>query len=466
MFGDLHMSHDESVERSRQLSKAEMEDPIYDAIIVGCGFAGAIAARELRREGRDVLVLEARDRVGGRAWFKPNAIGDVPLEMGGKWFYPTERFIWAEAERYGHSLVEPIVVDWPSIWLTSDGLVQRSLPIPLPELPDIERLIVAINQAARRIDVDRPLSEQDLADLDISLTDFLEKAGLTAATRSIAEAYLQAYASAPAADVSALHVIRRVAAAGSVSEFVMSSAGYRLSSGTAPLVEAILSDAKAEMRLSHRVRAIRQDKNGVTVECEADQFRGRTAVIAVPLNVLKNIEFEPPLSEGKQRLSAEELACIGTKVWATVRGAPTDFFACGKGAGLDWLSSEDIIIDGGVLMAGYGSDADALDVTSHEAVQRAIRSFLPNAEVLAICGHDWRHDPFSLETWAVFRPGQITRYDQHLRTVEGLLSFAGAHTALHWPGFIDGAIESGFRSARETSALLHQQSPLVVGSAK
>src|SRR5579863_5601406 len=68
---------------------------------------------------------------------------------------------------------------------------------------------------------------------------------------------------------------------------------------------------------------------------------------------------------------------------------------------------------------------------------------LPDAEVLAICGHDWRRDPYSLETWAVFRPGQISRDEQHLRASEGRIFFAGAHTALRWTGFIDGAIESG-----------------------
>jgi monoamine oxidase len=105
-------------------------------------------------------------------------------------------------------------------------------------------------------------------------------------------------------------------------------------------------------------------------------------------------------------------------------------------------------------MAGYGSDATALDIGDRGAVQRAVRSFLPDAEVLAICGHDWRRDPYSLETWAVFRPGQITRDEQHLRASEGRIFFAGAHTALRWTGFIDGAIESGIRAAQETLALL------------
>ena len=234
----------------------------------------------------------------------------------------------------------------------------------------------------------------------------------------------------------------------------MSSSGYRLIAGTTALVTAIVDEAKANVRLSTPVRAVRQDAQGVTAETNAGLFRGRTAVIAVPLNVLKHIEFQPALSRGKHLLSTEELACTGTKVWATVKGAPKNFFAIGAGAGLDWLSSEDTVIGDGVLMVGYGPDADALDVTSCAAVERAVRSFLPDAEVLAISGHDWRRDPYSLETWAVFRPGQISRGDAHLRTPEGRLSFAGAHTALRWTGFIDGAIESGLRAARETSALL------------
>jgi monoamine oxidase len=86
-----------------------------------------------------------------------------------------------------------------------------------------------------------------------------------------------------------------------------------------------------------------------------------------------------------------------------------------------------------------------------------VRSFIPGAKVLAICGHDWRHDPYSLETWAVFRPGQISRDERQLRTAEGRLVFAGAHTALRWTGFIDGAIESGIRAADEASAFLQKE---------
>jgi monoamine oxidase len=108
-------------------------------------------------------------------------------------------------------------------------------------------------------------------------------------------------------------------------------------------------------------------------------------------------------------------------------------------------------------MAAYGCDAKALDITDRAAVQRAVRSFIPDAKVLAICGHDWRHDRYSLETWAVFRPGQISRDERYLQMAEGRLVFAGAHTALRWTGFIDGAIESGIRAAHEAGAFLQRE---------
>ena len=433
---------------------------IYDVLIVGGGFAGVTAARELRRQGRSALLLEARDRLGGRTWFKPNGFDDVALEMGGTWIDPRERYAWAEAHRYGLELDKPVAGSWPSTWLVQGQLRRGVLPVPVDELRDLERLIVALNQAASRVTLDQPLANQGLDDLDVSLSDFLDKLHLPPATRDIAELKLRTYGSASEHDISALHLMRRVAAAGSVSEFIMSASGYRLKKGTAALINAIAEDAHVDSRLSAPVRKIMQNAHGVTVETAVGVFEGRAAIVTVPASVLKHIEFQPDLSAGKKRISEQELACGGVKVWAIVRGAPRDFFAVGRGAGLDWLESEGTVIGDGVLIGGYGSDANALDIGDRAAVQTAIRSFVPAAEVLAICGHDWRHDPYSLETWAVFRPGQIIRDEGSIRAAEGRVIFAGAHTALRWTGFIDGAIESGMRAAQESSALLRGEEPM------
>jgi monoamine oxidase len=192
----------------------------------------------------------------------------------------------------------------------------------------------------------------------------------------------------------------------------------------------------------------------VTAWSYGQQVRGRVAIVCVPLNVLKDIDFDPALSLEKLNVSKEGLACTGIKVWVLARGVASGFSACGKGAGLDMLWSERSL-DGDVsLLVGYGPDAELLDISDRTAVQAAVSAFLPDAEVLACAGHDWRHDRYAQETWAVFRPGQITRYEPHLRLPESRLLFGGSHTAFRWPGFIDGAIESGFRTASEANALL------------
>ena len=78
----------------------------------------------------------------------------------------------------------------------------------------------------------------------------------------------------------------------------------------------------------------------------------------------------------------------------------------------------------------------------------------PEAEVLAVHAHDWVADPFSRGTWAVLRPGQVHAAWSALRAPEGAVHFAGAHTALRWPSFMDGAVESGRRVAVEAGAAL------------
>jgi monoamine oxidase len=428
-----------------------------DVIVVGGGLAGLTAARELGRTGHRALILEARDRVGGRAWLKRDALNGYALEMGGAWFDPNETFAWAEIQRYALPVSRGVVADWPNAWLKNGTLHRSALPVDWRELASLERLVFEMNLAARRIDLARPLAEQNLGDLDIPLDAFLARQPMQPDTRAIAEIFLRAYGSGPAPLISTLHLLRRAAAAGGMVGFVTSGSGYRLQGGTGALVDALAGDTGAALQLSTPVRSIRQDASGVAVTTADRTLRARAAVIAVPLNALKRIAFEPALGREKMRLSTEELACIGLKVWVLARNAPGDLFACGSGAGIDWLSSEGGNTKDGVLMVGYGCDAEALDVTDRAAVERAVRSFLPDAEVVDHCAHDWRHDPYAGETWAVFRPGQAIPAESALRQSEGRLHFAGSHSGTRWVGFMDGAIESGFRAAADASRALQSQ---------
>ena len=116
------------------------EPAVQDAIVVGGGLAGLRAARDLIADGRAVTLLEARDRVGGRALTA--RLGDRTVELGGSWFTPEHHEVIAELERYGLA-----VRDFPlprhARWRTDDVL-RHGLPVPWPDLHVLERALARI----------------------------------------------------------------------------------------------------------------------------------------------------------------------------------------------------------------------------------------------------------------------------------------------------------------------------------
>jgi monoamine oxidase len=424
----------------------------HDVVVVGAGFAGVTAARELATGERSVLIVEARDRIGGRTWYKRSALGSWDLEMGGNFIDPSQQLVCREVSRYGIEVTRPEPPSLPTAWLVGGRLVEGGSPISIEELSDFERLLQTLISAARRIDPDRYLTEQDLGELDIGFDRFLDRLRLGPGVRELASVLLSSEAGMDAADSSTLHWLRLSAAAGGIFRLLgVDNQSFR--EGSVSLLEAMLAEANVELRLSCPVRRIEQTAGRVEVVTDAERLEARAVVVTIPSGVLGQVDFEPALSDAKLRAVRESHAGTGVKVWATVQGAPAGWSALGRGPGLDiaWTFGAE---EAGSLVVGFGPDARALDPNDRAAVQRAIRAYLPNAKVSACTGHDWTTDRYALGTWPSFRPGQITRDERALSASQGRIVFAGSETARRWPTYIEGAIESGFRAARETTSLL------------
>jgi monoamine oxidase len=422
-------------------------------IVIGGGFAGVTAARESALRGRSVLLLEARDRLGGRTWSAP--WDGSQIEYGGAWVHwhqphtfseltraglavalgdDTQRAGWyVDGQRRTATIEERDAIaqrGWDSF---VDG-VQEALPLPHDPLYAIDKL--------RRFD--RLTIEQRLDQLD-----------LDAEERAVLIAELESLANAPLDDAGAVSVLRWHALSGYSLALTQFTGGRVLiAEGTGALLSAIASAAPFERRLCTRVAAVTHHGGGVEVQTsEGDGFRGRVAVVAVPVNALQAITFSPELSEDKLAGIALGQASRGIKLFVRARGEPVLNNSIRPGHPFGYLASEELFEDGTQLLIGFGKDASVCEANNLAWVQRSLDELLPGYEVVQATAHDWLADEFSRGTWAIHRPGWYEHHHAAMQAPEGLVLFAGSDIANGWAGFIDGAIESGLRAGAHAAGV-------------
>ena len=425
----------------------------HDVIVVGGGFAGVTAARECALRGRSVLLLEARDRLGGRTW---SAEWDgIPIEYGGAWVHWHQPHTWSEITRAGLSAELSEDAERAHWWVGGerregtiaerDAIAERGW----------NRFVEGVREALPNPH-DPLLALDELARFDrLSIAERIEELGLDEEERSVLVAELESLASGPLEEVGAVSVLRTHALSGYSLALAQFTGGrVTLADGTGTLLGAIASAAPFETRLETPVAAVRARDAQVEVETRAGAVHeASVAVVAVPLNVLGTIEFEPALSEGKQAAIAHGQGSRGVKIFLRARGASVRENAIRPGHPFGYLDTEVLFDDGTQLQIGFGPDAELCDAADAAGVQRALDEILPGYELVAATAHDWLADEYARGTWATHRPGWFTHHHAEMRRPEGLVLLAGSDLANGWSGFIDGAIESGLETGARAAAL-------------
>lgn len=428
-----------------------------DAIVVGGGLAGVTAARDLAHSGARTILVEARDRLGGRTCTQ--RIAGIDADAGGTYFHWMQAAIWREVMRYELPVLDSSLA-LAGEYLIGDG--QELTPMPILELDERLRrastafwadpeFALAIPRPSelgadpRAAELDARTVEDRMRELDLDPRDELALRALLADMGD-------------AEKVSLAWVLQRMASAAWSHEVFSTLFGsYRLGCRMSGLIDAMVRDGGFEVRLSSPATTVEHDDVGVTVVlADGSQLSARTAVVATPVDVWKTISFAPSLGEAHAAATREGVANSVSNVMMHVRGVDetmvmiTPFGA--EPSGFEILATYRHL-DDGQLLAGYSPTGGVSVGRGREGIEAALHRVLPEAELVDFVGHDWASEPYSLGGYGTLSAGQPSRFTDVLDRPVGSLFFANAEIAPQFSGLLSGAIESGARAAYRASRL-------------
>ncbi|MET9774607.1 NAD(P)/FAD-dependent oxidoreductase [Streptomyces sp. NPDC006367] len=414
----------------------------YDTIVVGAGLAGLTAARESRKKGCKVLVLEARGRIGGRTW--TDTFNGWEIERGGAWVDPLQPHVWQEISRYNLTIVadqgpERVLMPTPGGFLETDPVTAytRQGELFAPFFDGSAEYFPKPYAPFTREDLITPLDRFSLRDrlnqLAYSPEDEMRMTGTTGLYGS------------PTSRGSMLQLAQWWALAGWNYTGFSGVNTYRLAQGTIALASAILADGRPDLKLNSPVASVTQQSGGVKVVTRAGAaYTAAEVIMAVPVNVWKDIAFSPALPQAHQDATAQGYGVPRQRKLFLDLTTPTDRFIAEAPETAPFVIIGRLNDDAPVV--AFSVD-DTLDVSSRAAVEAAVRRIVPSATLRDHTVSDWEAEEFSRGGPAFRRPYQLTRLHKAMNRPFGQVRFCADDLALGWIGYMDGAIESGLRAA-------------------
>ena len=457
-----------------------MVDRACDVLVVGAGYAGLSAARELVGGGLDVLVTEARDRVGGRVWTTFTDTGAV-IDHGGQWIGPGQDLLQKLADECGAETFPTFTtgegVEWrQGTRATYAGLVPTSDPAAAAD--GIEA-IFELDLASSEIPLEAPWEAPDARARDEqTLGSWLASSVPSAGARSLVAAAVKSIFGTEPGELSLLFTLFYLRSGGGLMNLARTTNGAqeRRFLGGAQQGAQYLADALGHrVLLSSPVTGIDYGPHGVTalVTPPGDgghptRVRARRAILAMPPALSVRLHWSPPLPGRRDQLSMRAPMGSVTKIHA-VYDRP---FWRDEGLNGQVVSDEGAVrvtfddsppdASHGILLGFVaGSECRALDAATPAtraaaALADLTRYFGPRAATpLEVVERHWPAEPYTRGgPVAVFSPGLLTDFGPALRDPVGPVHWAGTETATHWCGYIDGALSSGVRAAGEVLAAL------------
>jgi monoamine oxidase len=438
-----------------------------DVVVIGAGFAGLTAARTIAETERSALVLEARDRVGGRT--ESVTVAGTVVDLGGAWAGPTQDHLYRLAEEMG-------VEHFPQ-WHRGAPVILhggRATPVTAEttgwdqeDLDAEAALVSAIDDLAATVPLEAPWNTPDAGRLDtITAAQWLSDHAATTGGRDIVAGTVRNVFATEPENLSLLHLAFYVAAGGGWQSVVGLEDGaqkHRFVGGTQEIAVRLARALGDTVRLGWPVRRIEHSDRAVTAIGDRGTVTAQRAIVAIPATLTGRIDYQPPLPGVRDQLT-QRVPAGSTIKFHAVYDRP--FW---RDAGLNGIiQSTDafcrITLDGtppdgapGVIV-GFLEGAIALAAARLDSADRRRRVLDTLAQAfgeraaapLDYLERDWTAEPWTRGCYGShLPPGAWTQFGPALRAPIGRLHWAGTETATRWMGYIDGAIESGVRAGTE-----------------
>ena len=416
---------------------------MYDTIIIGAGAAGLAAARMLHDAGKTVLILEAQNRIGGRM-FSDSSFADFPVELGAEFIHGENVATHRLLKEYGFSTTD--APRYKGMWWAWDSIAQARANLP----EEARKLLAELDEAYRLLATDginaRPYN-------DMSLGDYLRQKGFDNEAIAYADIYFCQTCCASIESLSIADLAQEMRHDRAGKEEFRVKGGY--SAFLAKYSEGL------EIQLNEPVNRIEQGET-IVVHTDKGRYEAKRVLITVSLSVLQRglIEFSPMLSPEKQAAIQAMKMERGTKLIYRFDKPYWDegmIFLLHRGKAPRWWTNGNLISCYATVKAAEYLDSlpeeEALAIGLQELSQMLNQPDLTQ-HCLAAKRFSWVNEHYVGGGYAHV-PAGAAEARLHLAKPEGRLFFAGEATAYHGnPQTVHGALESGWRAAKEILAVL------------
>lgn len=445
-----------------------------DVCVVGGGYSGLSAAWALHKLGHSVVVCEARERVGGRAWTE-NVPGGGWVDHGGQWIGPGQTRILALADELGVDTFPTfqdgqyiLVFGGRRVLYSTDDPTQLDLPIPDADNKELLETLAEIDNLSKTVPAQAPWEALRAREWDTqTAASWIEDNLKTDGAKFVLQAAIVGYFSVEPADMSFLHLLFYISAAGGLEALEESSLIWRFEGGAQEIPNRLAERLGDRVRYRSPARIIDQTGENVVVHTDEGIVEANRVIVAVSPQLASRIRYEPPLPPSRdqymQRMPlGSVIKCHAVYPYAFWR----DDNLNGQLVSEDEVNSifDNSPADGvpGILV---GFLEGTVARSWHERPEGEVRdkmlsSFVEQfgekaAEPLHFYYANWGAEPWSRGCYAgIPTPGTWTDYRNAVRRPIGRIHWAGTEAATEWTQYMEGAVRSGQRAAAEAHATM------------